>query len=361
MIKKLLLGLTVVAFSLTLYTPMTATAATELGEGLSVSGDYRFRYEDAERNAGGVSSERDRMRYRLRLNLNAKIDDGTSVGVRLASSSSNNSTMETLGNTAGFGRDTIAIDKAYVNFAPASGLNVWLGKNTMPLWQQNEWFWDGDINPEGLGITYKTDAGAVAVGLNLGWFKVLDTGWIAGAAADDTMLTTYQLTVSGGSDAVSGTFAYVSSTTDDDTQYAGDTCALSGGGNCEFTMISAQLKTKFGAAGVALGYDLMESDANTLSEGTVIGVKVAANAIKLVYRIIDIEENGGPGMASLNSDDMPFGYQNDFEGTELIVGYKFAANKNIDLKVFDGEGKGGGTHATTDDGSAFQVNFNVKF
>ena len=355
MIKKLLFSLTFVAFAITTYVPM-AEAAVEVGDGLKIYGDYRFRYEDAERtNSAGVAAERDRLRYRLRFGYTATLDDNWTLGGRITTNGGVNSPHETMGD--GFARDGMGIDKAYVNYS-GNGANVWLGKNTLPLWEQNEYFWDADINPEGLGITYSTDAGAVKVGLNLGYFVHTEAGWVT--TGDDTMMTVYQIVVSGGSDAASGTFAYGVLTTDDEIAWGGDVCALSSGLQCEYTLISVQGKFNAGGAGITVGYDLMTSDASVNDEGTVIGVRVDVDKVKLVYRITEIEANGGPGMAGLSGDDYP-SYQTDFDGTEIIVGYKIAGNRNVDLKLFDGEDNNTAVGTNNKDETLFQINYNSKF
>jgi len=52
---------------------------------------------------------------------------------------------------------------------------VWFGKNSFPFWKQNEFFWDGDVNPEGVSAHYgfKELLGKNSkVGVTAGWYAI---------------------------------------------------------------------------------------------------------------------------------------------------------------------------------------------
>jgi hypothetical protein len=127
--------------------------AAEWASRLSWKADLRYRHEHVDPEEAAAAQ--DRHRVRARFGLTAKINDTVSTTVQLASSGGNNdprSTNQTLGE--GWTRKGVALDLAYVEWKPVSGLTVHAGKMPQPWQRVPGLLWDGDITPEGLAVKY---------------------------------------------------------------------------------------------------------------------------------------------------------------------------------------------------------------
>lgn len=137
----------------------TAVRAQEAGdwaERISLSGDFRLRQE-------GINEEgednRTRWRYRARLAVTGEVSDSVSVVMELASGASDpvsrNVTLD-----GGFDVDDIGFDLAYVRWKFADGWTLSGGKMRNPLFRAGgaPLIWDGDLNPDGLAISYSQGA-----------------------------------------------------------------------------------------------------------------------------------------------------------------------------------------------------------
>ena len=153
-------------------------------------GDMRLRYENFwfdEDEFGVDRSNRNRMRYRLRIGGKAKINDYVDAVFRIGSGENDHrSNNRTLGVDPDFGPDAIFIDQAYLAFKapkewlPGTSFTATGGKVSNPfLWKSGKFdlLWDGDINPEGIGLQLGYEAGEA---LNLfatgGYFIVKENG-----------------------------------------------------------------------------------------------------------------------------------------------------------------------------------------
>lgn len=122
------------------------------GNTFATSGDIRVRFEGIYPNTG---LQTQRPRYRLRWGFVQPISPELKFGARLASGSmggitSTNQTME-----KAFGAAGIYIDRAYMQYQPASmpGLTMWAGKFAPP-WKNTPLVWDSDVNVEGIAQQY---------------------------------------------------------------------------------------------------------------------------------------------------------------------------------------------------------------
>ena len=116
-------------------------------------GDFRYRHEYVKPEE--AANDQVRQRIRARFGLTAKINDTISTTLQIATNGSNNdprSTNQTLGQ--GFDRKGVSFDLAYLDWAPANGLNVQLGKMQWPFARVADFFWDNDISPEGGAVKY---------------------------------------------------------------------------------------------------------------------------------------------------------------------------------------------------------------
>jgi len=133
--------------------PLTPNQKISSAKNLKLYGDFRFRVEqdwDSRRSDGTYRTDRRRMRYRLRFGFNYKINH-LLFGGRLRSGNLNNSQSPHTSFGSSNEKHSIGIDKAFVKFGP-SKYWIWLGKNNLPFWKENEFWWDDDITPEGVAL-----------------------------------------------------------------------------------------------------------------------------------------------------------------------------------------------------------------
>lgn len=137
---------------------------------MTVKGDLRLRYQTEKKDG---SERRDRGRIRYRIAVDTKPADDLTVGLRLASGSSDpRSTNQTLQDT--FSSKGINLDRAYVKYRPDEWIALAGGKFANPLFAPSDLLWDDDINPEGGAFTVSTKmGGGLAPFLTSGFF-VLD-------------------------------------------------------------------------------------------------------------------------------------------------------------------------------------------
>jgi hypothetical protein len=131
-----------------------AKPASSWTEKVTIAGDLRGRYENIDQE--GNEDERNRSRIRARAGIVARPQDGLEVGFGLSTSQDNDpvSSNQTIGN--GGSRKDIFMDLAYFNWEATEGLNVHGGKfrNNVVRPGKHGLIWDGDLNPEGLGLNY---------------------------------------------------------------------------------------------------------------------------------------------------------------------------------------------------------------
>jgi hypothetical protein len=146
---------------------------------IKFNGDIRFRYHadrfsdgnfpyldfNAINDAGGITNagldsflntteDRDRLRLRMRLGMKAKVTQGVTVGMRLATGDPDNpvSTNQTLG---GYGSNyDISLDRAYIKFNSfINDYELTFGRMPNP-WLSTELVWDDDLNFDGVAFSY---------------------------------------------------------------------------------------------------------------------------------------------------------------------------------------------------------------
>jgi hypothetical protein len=147
--------------------PAPKPAPASWTEKISIQGDLRGRYENIDQEG---RDDRNRSRIRARAAIIARPQDGLEVGFGLSTRQDADpvSGNQTLGN-GGSGKD-IYLDLAYFNWTLAEGLDLMGGKFRNHLYRpgKHALLWDGDFNPEGLGVGYRN-------GL---FFSNLMTSWL---------------------------------------------------------------------------------------------------------------------------------------------------------------------------------------
>ncbi|MDD3275922.1 MAG: putative porin [Kiritimatiellales bacterium] len=133
-------------------------------------GDFRYRYENI--STDGTNSK-DRQRVRLRVGAYGSVNDYVDYGVRLATggSSATSANQDIDGGT----KKEIMLDQYYVDLHPdlLMGSHLIMGKMPQPWIDRTGLIWDGDLNPEGLALTYKnTYSNGVTLMANAGSFVI---------------------------------------------------------------------------------------------------------------------------------------------------------------------------------------------
>jgi len=127
---------------------------------ISLSGDVRLRAEPFFGGPPDQSLDRVRGRVRVRFNALANLGSQFRTGFTLASGDINDPTSTNQNLTGFYTRKTIALDQAFVEYAPTAfkPLSLTAGKFRYP-WYNTELTWDKDLNPEGAAQTlaFKVD------------------------------------------------------------------------------------------------------------------------------------------------------------------------------------------------------------
>jgi uncharacterized membrane protein len=170
----------------------TASAAVGAVKGadwagkVTVKGDVRYRYEaisDESLNTSGVQNSADRYRDRIRarLSVEAKATDNILVGFGLTTAENNDprSGNQTLTNT--FTKKAIEVDLAYFDWKFASWGDLIGGKMKQPFYKpaQSTHFWDNDITPEGLALSFNSGM----------WFGSAYNYWISEVSGAENTVT----------------------------------------------------------------------------------------------------------------------------------------------------------------------------
>ncbi|MHC5163380.1 MAG: putative porin [Planctomycetota bacterium] len=137
-------------------------------EDIQFYGDFRYRYEYRDRDWKDDTS--DRHRIRARIGLKYDINDEFKLDFRVATAEFFDDDEDgTIGGDYVSGNRTLGdywasknlwVDRAYVAYNPnwADGVTALFGKMGNPFYKvgKNQLIWDGDLNPEGIAIQYKT-------------------------------------------------------------------------------------------------------------------------------------------------------------------------------------------------------------
>ena len=138
--------------------------ARTVGEGASSGwmgrwvwkGDLRARNENIDQEA--TVTERNRNRVRLRVGAFARINDTTRAEIQFtttegADARSSNQTFSDVNS-----RKALDLDTAYVEWSPTDQWKFTVGKMRYPWVRTSSYFFDGDINPEGIAANWQQAA-----------------------------------------------------------------------------------------------------------------------------------------------------------------------------------------------------------
>jgi Putative porin len=130
------------------------TKGAEWASRISWKADTRYRYESVDPE-GAV--EQQRQRIRARLSMTAKINDTLTGTIGIATNGGTGdprSTNQTLGES--WTRKGIGLDLAYVDWKPVDSFGMSFGKMPQPWYKVSGYFFDNDINPEGIAARFAT-------------------------------------------------------------------------------------------------------------------------------------------------------------------------------------------------------------
>lgn len=120
------------------------------------SGDLRVRNETIQQEFDPV--DRNRSRFRLRAGAMVRVNDDTRVEVRFASGEGGNARSAIQTFTDANSRKALDLDLAYVEWSPTDTLKVTAGKMRYPWVRTRSYFFDNDVNPEGVAVAWQQGA-----------------------------------------------------------------------------------------------------------------------------------------------------------------------------------------------------------
>ncbi|MHC4999913.1 MAG: putative porin [Planctomycetota bacterium] len=344
-------------------------------EDIKFYGDFRYRYEYRDR--GGTGS--DRHRIRARVGLKYKINDEFNFDFRIATSEffeDDDDDGRTIGGDYVSGNKSLGdywassknlwVDRAYVAYNPnwADGVTALFGKMGNPFFKagKNQLIWDGDLNPEGIALQYKTgdlfvngmfgmvqengsSSDKEMLGIQAGLAHAFneDSKLIYGAGYYDYM------NVKGEEAIVDAAFAGNTSTVDD--TYAFD---------YNMVEIFGEYGTEVGELPVSVYGNYVLNTASGVDEdtgwlvGTKLGKAKKPGSWEFNYNYRDIEADAVFG-AFTDSDFADGG--TDARGHVLGVGYALAKNTTLAATYF----KNDALDKEDDDYDRLQLDLKVKF
>ncbi len=129
----------------------TADVVAQEKSRLSFAGDIRYRNESFD--VEHVDRNRNRDRVRARFNANYRVNDTLTGVFGLATGGPDpRSSNQTL--TDQNSRKDFELDLGYVQWAPNASWRVTAGKQRFPWQRTASFFFDGDVNPEGIAVNY---------------------------------------------------------------------------------------------------------------------------------------------------------------------------------------------------------------
>ncbi len=359
--------------ALAILIPATAGAAIFEQNGFKITGDFRARAEadfDSQRASGVPRDDRNRIRIRARLGLDYAATDAFSFGLRLRSGSDDSHQSPHVTVLDFDDNDTGDADFNFDKwFLKARGERVWswIGRNSLPLWKQNELYWDDDVTPAGIAFGFKTGSGERSLAFNSGYFS-LPVGMQEFAGN----LAAAQLVFSGKGFTVAAGLLDVDANPSD----ADAARLLRSNGLRDYSIWVGSLQGKL--AKWTLGADVMHNDESyspsdpdpvtaahfDQTDGYVLSVKYGGlgNKGDWLAAVYYAEIEAFAVNASYAQDDwVRWGSAtetrgSDIKGSELRFAYALEKNVNLVARLYLVE-----SITTREDGNRFRLDFNYKF
>ncbi|MFM7626818.1 MAG: putative porin, partial [Gammaproteobacteria bacterium] len=119
-------------------------------------GDLRVRNETIQQEFNAV--DRNRNRYRLRAGAMARVKETTRVEIQFASGEGADARSSNQTMTDANSRKALDLDLAYVEWVPTDTLRFTAGKMKYPWVRVQSYFFDNDVNPEGVAAAWQQGA-----------------------------------------------------------------------------------------------------------------------------------------------------------------------------------------------------------
>lgn len=151
---------------------------------VTLAADLRYRYEyisDELTNAAGVATaDRHRDRIRARFNAVGRPTDTIQLGLGLTTTEGGDPRSGNQTLTGVFSRKSVDLDLAYFDWTFANWGHLIGGKMKQPFLKAGQsLFWDNDVNPEGLAVTFSQGI----------WFGTAYNFWLNEVSGPETSLT----------------------------------------------------------------------------------------------------------------------------------------------------------------------------
>jgi hypothetical protein len=165
-------------------------AAAGWSDRVELEGDVRYRHQRSDDESAGARREEDLLRARIL--LEAEVNERITAGIGIATSSApGNPRGGNVQLDGAFSRKSLYLDFAYFDWNVAGNAHLIGGKMKMPFARPAQsMFWDSDINPEGLAVTYRIGSSFASA-----WSFWVEEDVPAGTAGtdDDTRMYGLQL------------------------------------------------------------------------------------------------------------------------------------------------------------------------
>jgi hypothetical protein len=349
---------------------IAADKSTDWASKIKLKGDLRIREEMIQEE---TRADRNRQRIRARIGLEAKLSDTLSGGFQIATGSSDDprSTNATL--TDSNQRKGIQLDLAYLTWTPAANTEVTAGKMKYPWYRPGgSMFYDGDVNPEGVAISWggktgpfvnawglvlnesSSHADSGIVGAQIGW--VTDFGLTVAASYHDYAAVQYRALSF--ADYPAGNTTYSSNTACDPLVAGTTRCYLN---DFQIFEASAEYGFKLGSLPASVWADYLDNTAvSDLNTGYNVGVKLGKAKdpgtweIAALYQDVEADAQWGGFIDSDFAGGLTQG-----KGFAVKGAYVPIKNTSLNLTYFDNT-KSYDT-AGERDYQRLQLDFSMKF
>ena len=330
-------------------------------EGLTIKGDYRFRYEYREDESG---NDRDRFRQRFRLGFTWKTNEGWEIGAGLATGGNGaTSTNQTVSDNTEFETGDIRLDYAYAKHK-WENTSLTVGQHKNP-YVSSSLLWDSDVRFVGLTGQWSDDESGLFL---TGGAYVVQTFETDTGDNDDAELLALQAGIESGG--FTGALAFYlfdeasnqanGVTGDDELQLASAYVEYAGKTDSFKYKIWGEYTINFGAddntTSQAAGSNQEDDD-----QAWAIGAEIGVDKWKFKYMYAHMEADSAYGDLTDGDFGTALGNSNNstnIEGHKFGVGYKVTKNFEIAATYILTEEIEG---STGDEGELFQLDFKYKF
>lgn len=298
-----------------------------------VNGSFGYRFDSVE---AGTAAKSEKDRIKAELVLESTVNDKVTAVVGF-STGTFNSRWNDMGENASL--KNVDLHLAYVEYAALDHVKIRLGKMHQPWATSSSLFFDRDVKPEGVAVSFDNGSGLFA---NVSSLKLVE-----GGALDDSKVQSLQV----GLHKKLGGLHLKGAVALHDHK-------IVGGADVKLQQVFGEVGTAFAGKPVTAFVDYMKNDeAKTADTALAYGVKFG-NAKKpqqwdLAVFHQEVEANAQYG---LWHDSDFAGGQGNHKGLGLVAGYVVADGWKVNAKYFDVE-----RGANKEDYKRLQLDLNYMF